>query len=70
MPKELSLTLNGLYCREIMDCEDDSYASSGEEWKPSEVASESDESFQLPKLSSTTSIYKKKKITRMGLATM
>ena len=30
------------HCRKIMDSEDNSHATSGDEWKPSEAASETD----------------------------
>jgi hypothetical protein len=53
-------------CREIIDSEDNSHATSGDEWKPSEAASETDVSVQLPKLSTTTSHYRKKRDYKYG----
>jgi hypothetical protein len=52
------------HCRKIMDSEDNSHATSGDEWKPSEAASETDVSVQLPKLSTKVIIFllKKRKI--------
>ena len=44
-------------CREIIDSEDNSHATSGDEWKPSEAASETDVSVQLPKLSTKVIIF-------------
>jgi len=46
----------------IYESEDNSHATSGEEWKPSEAASETDVSVQLPKLSTTTNHYRKKRL--------